>query len=247
MGGNINSLIIESSNLKRTIEVKVFGKYGFIFLMFPSKYDEYDEKTDGFIIDSVMDYVDKGIFRIAFVPTVNNHIWNSDTLSNEEKSFLHLNYNNFLIEELVPRFYEMAGSPTPIITLGCGVGGYFASNTFFRRPDVFWGMISIDGFFGIQQLCKGFWDDNCYFNSPLDFLRNLTEEYWLTYLKARRNIFVLASTDNQIAIQQSSHLEWILREKDIPGRFLSFSIQGTDGEKWAKVMNDYVIKEFIRI
>lgn len=247
MGSNVNFLTIESSNLKRVVEIKVFGKYGFILLMFPSKSDEYDENTDGFIIDSVMNYVDKGIFRIAFVPTVDNHIWNSDILSSEEKSFLHFKYNNFLIEELVPRFYEMAGSPTPIITLGCGVGGYFASNTFFRRPDVFWGMISIDGFFDIRMLCKDFWDENCYFNSPLDFLRNLTEEYWLTYLKARRNIYVLASRDNQISAQQSEYLEWILRAKDIPGDFHSFDFQGTDGEKWAKALNDYVIKEFIRI
>ncbi len=247
MGNNISLLAIESNYLNRTIEVKVFGKYGFILLMFPSKSDEYEKETDGVIIDSVMNYVNNGIFRIAFVPMVANHIWNSNELIYEEKSTLHLNYNNFLIEELVPKFYEMAGSPTPIITLGCGEGGYFASNTFFRRPDVFWGMISIDGFFDIRFLCRGFWDENCYFNSPLDFLRNLTEEYWLTYLKARQNIYVLASLDNQVATTQSEYLQGVLKDKGIPGSFHTFDFQGSDGEKWANALNDFVIKGFIAI
>jgi len=47
---------------------------------------------------------------------------------------------------------------------------------FFRRPDLFAGVIAMSGCYDIKQYAGDYYDDNCYFNSPVDYLPNLTDE-----------------------------------------------------------------------
>ncbi len=232
-------LDLQSIHLNRSLQIRIYGKYGFIFLMFPSKEDNFNEEFDGRIISNLMNYINSGYFRIAFIPTINNFIWLND-LSPTVNSEMQKHYNDFIVEELVPRFYQIAASPTPLIPFGCGLGGYFASNTFFRRPDIFHGLISIDGFFDHKYFSKDYFyqDNNCYYNSPIDFLALLEELYWLMYLRTRNFIYLIADSDDNYTKTQAEYLKGILDSKHIPNHFELFSHSGTKIEKWVAVVNN---------
>ncbi|MCX7909030.1 MAG: hypothetical protein N2560_05880 [Ignavibacteria bacterium] len=242
------SMIIESNELMKEIELKVFGKYGFTLLAFPCAGDEYDELFDGEFVKSVENYLINGLFRIVYVPTVENRIWKNHTIEWKDRSNLLRNYNNFLINELLPNLFRIAGSPSPIITFGCGESGFFAANTYFRHPDIFYGTIAIDAFYDLRYLC-GFdsWDENCYFNSPLDFLPNLQEEYWLIHLRAKKQVHLIATEreDNFVSIEQNKKLSEVLKSKGITHNFQVIVPKHSDIYfSWKEVFVDIVNKYF---
>jgi esterase/lipase superfamily enzyme len=59
------------------------------------------------------------------------------------------------------------------------MGAYHAGNFFFRHPDVFDVLIAISGLFQLRMFVGDYMDDNVYFNSPLVYLPNLTDERYL--------------------------------------------------------------------
>jgi esterase/lipase superfamily enzyme len=238
-------IVFESQNLERETKLTIFGSYGFILLAFPLVGDEYDEQVDSRFVEGVSDYIKNGIFRIVYVPTIENRIWKNADKSLEERSGLHFKYNSFLVDEVLPKIFRMAGSPTPIITFGCGESGYFAGNSFFRHPDLFYGTILIDAFFDIRRLCGDYFDTNCYFNSPLDFLPKLEEEYWLIHLRTRKHIYLCVDEKDDFSASQATQLSQILNNKSIKHTFEKYNISSENKfDIWSHIFFDIVKRYF---
>jgi len=66
-----------------------------------------------------------------------------------------------------------------------------AANNFFRRPDIFSGTIAMSGSYDLKTYSKGFFDDNVYFNSPVDYLPNWGDNFMLE--KMRKGKIIIAS------------------------------------------------------
>ncbi len=241
-------LKIKSKILERDIDLKIFGKYGFTMLGFPAMSDDFDEKVDLGFVESVQNYIVNGLFRVVFLPTVGNRIWKNADIDWNERSDLHRKYNGFLMDEVFPRLFRIAGSPSPIITFGCGDAGFFAANTYFRHPDILYGTIAIDGYYNLRYLC-GFdaWDENCYFNSPMDFLPNLEEQYWLIHLRGKKQVHLIATDreNNVLSIQENKILSNILTQKGIPHNFEIVPPMDSDTvPNWHRIFQNIVSKYF---
>ncbi|MGQ9818372.1 MAG: hypothetical protein ACUVQ1_00365 [Candidatus Kapaibacteriales bacterium] len=207
--------------LGASYEIKIFGNYGFVLMMFPTFDSKYPNTVDDEIITSLEDFIKDGLFRVAYVPVINDYFWGKECEYSSEKSNLLYKFNNFLVGEVIRYLYKIIGRPTPIITLGCGKqAGFYSANCFFRRPDLFYGIISIDGVFDMHMLCKNIneEDDNIYFNNPMAFLPNLNDDYWLIHLKAKKDINIIAFSSHPFTVQQANQLSSILESKNIEHR-----------------------------
>lgn len=212
------SILISENFYERPYEIITFGNYGFVLMMFPTQGDNFNNSEEGKIVDLLADFISEGFFRIVFVPTINNFFWGEERSYSREKSKILYDFNNFLVGEVITYLYKIIGRPTPIITIGCGEqAGFFAANCFFRRPDLFYGMISIDGVFDILKICSSVdeSDSNIYFNNPISFLPNLNDDYWLIHMKTGKDINIIASSGNSLAVEQANLLSTILTEKSI--------------------------------
>jgi esterase/lipase superfamily enzyme len=205
-----------SKILERKMEVKTYGTYGFAVLLFPALSDDINEADENGLIDSVEHLIDKGKCKIFSVGGVNFDSWLNTEATNQEKSQLHLEYNNYLIEEVVPFIFGNCGTPVPIVTCGAAIGAFHAANNFFRRPDIFYGTIALSGTFNIEHYSKGYFDDNCYFNSPIHYLPNLTDNYWLSFLLNKRHIYLYTGSGFGEHPHNTLHLSGILQSKGIP-------------------------------
>ena len=78
------------------------------------------------------------------------------------------------MDELVPFVRKAAGRGTMWVT-GCSMGAFHAANFFFRRPDVFDGVIGLSGLYSARSFVGDHWDDATYFNSPLQYLPGLAD------------------------------------------------------------------------
>lgn len=205
-----------SSNLSKEMNLSVYGHFGFAILLFPAFTDSHEEYFRESLIESIAPYVEKGKFKVYAVDTVNKESWFNEDIPQEQKSKRHFQYNNYLIEEVVPFIFGDCGGAVPIITCGASLGGFHAANSYFRRPDIFYGMISLSSTFNIEHFTKGYFDDNCYFNSPVHYLPNLNEDFWLSALRSKHHVYLLSGSGENEFPHNSSQMSEVLRSKGIP-------------------------------
>jgi len=201
---------IYSNILSQNLEIQFYGHYGYAALS-----DSASNYEQNGTIEAISDFLNKGKCRIFSVPSINNEIWFSDKYTSEEKSKLFNDYNNFICEEFVPLIYAKCNGPVPIITCGASIGGLLAANQYFRRPDNFYGMISMSGFFNLQYLSKEYFDENCYFNSPEHYLPNLNDSFWLSYLLSKHHVYLYSGSGSNEFPHNTQNFSNLLNSKNI--------------------------------
>ncbi len=234
-------ITIESQNLAREVDIAVYGHFGFTILLFSTFKDDCLENEENGLINSIKQYIDKGKIRVYSIPTNHEESWNNHQLSPEDKSKKHFEYNNFLLEEVLPFIYDNSGGAVPIITVGAAHGAFYAANTYFRRPDLFLGTIAMSGVYNIQHYSHDFFDDNCYFNSPIHYLPNLNDNYWLSYLKNRKHVYIISGSGDGEKPEESTYLAHVLMSKNIPHLVDIWGAEWKhDWETWKSMLNHFI-------
>ena len=97
------------------------------------------------------------------------------------------------------------------------MGGYHAGNFFFRHPDLFDAVITLSGLFQLRKFVGDYMDDIVYFNSPLLFLPNMTDEKILE--QYRRSKIIICSGQGaweEEMVADARAMGRVLSEKGIP-------------------------------
>ena len=205
-----------SPSLNKQMEIAVYGHYGFALLMFPTAAADYLEYERFQLIDAIAPYIDAGKLKAFSINSINNESWLNPHVPPPYRAIRHQQYNRYVVEEVVPFIRSKTSDETEIITTGASLGALHAANTFFRRPDIFSGTIAMSGSYDIKSYSDGYYDDNCYFNSPVDYLANLSDEYLLGHLRSRHHIYILSGQGSYEAPERSVQLGRILEAKGIP-------------------------------
>lgn len=205
-----------SPRLNKEMQIAVYGHYGFALLMFPSAAADFLEYERFSLIDAIAPFIEAGKLKAFSINSINNESWLNDQMLPEHKAIRHQQYNGYITEEVVPFIRSMTSNETPIITTGVSLGALHCANTFFRRPDLFDGTIAMSGSYDIKAYTKGYYDDNCYFNSPVDYLPNLNDAYLLDLLRSKHHIYILSGQGSYEAPERSVQLGRILEAKGIP-------------------------------
>ncbi len=95
------------------------------------------------------------------------------------------------MHEVTPYIRGRCGDDALLLSTGVSMGGYHSANFFFRHPDIFDSLISLSGLFHLQMFIGDYMDENVYFNSPLCYLPNLNDPWYLE--KYRRSRIVLCA------------------------------------------------------
>ena len=200
------------------MEIAVYGHYGFALLMFPTAAADYLEYERFQLIDSIAQFIDGGKLKVFSINSINNESWLNEHIPPPYRGVRQQQYNEYLVQEVVPFIRNHCSQETQIITSGASLGALHAANTFFRRPDIFDGVIAMSGSYDIKSYSPGYYDDNFYFNSPADYLPNLNDEHQLGILRSKRHIHILSGQGDYEAPERSIHLAQILSSKGIPHR-----------------------------
>jgi len=198
------------------MEIAVYGHYGFALLMFPTAAADYLEYERFHLIEAIRPFIESGKVKAFSINSVNSEAWLNDHVPPPNKAVRHQQYNHYVVEEVVPFIRNMTSQETMIITTGASLGALHCANTLFRRPDLFDGTIAMSGSYDIKAYSNGYYDDNCYFNSPVDYLPNLTDEGILGLLRSKQHIYILSGQGDYEAPERSVQLGRILASKSIP-------------------------------
>jgi len=206
-----------SSRLNQDMELKVYGHTGRPVLVFPAQGGRFFEFEDFGMIDAVRGYVDEGHYQFYTVDSIDKQSWANFDAQPAERARRHEDYDRYITQEVVPFVRARCGEETRLVTTGVSMGGYHSANFFFRHPDLFNGLISLSGLFQLRMFVGDYVDDNVYFNSPLLYLPNLTDPWYLELYRASKIIICAgqgAWEDEMLA--DITTLRGILQSKNVP-------------------------------
>lgn len=206
-----------SPRLNKEMEIVAYGHYGFALLMFPSAAADYLEYERFYLIDSIRPYIERGLCKVYSINSINSESWLNSNMRPSAKAKRHQQYNGYITEEVVPFIYnDCGGKKVPIITSGVSLGAYHGANSFFRRPDLFDGTIAMSGTYDLKMYSGKYWDENCYYNSPVHYLPELNDNYWLPMLQSKRHIYFMTGQGPYEHAPSSIQMGHILGSKGIP-------------------------------
>lgn len=205
-----------SPSLNRHMEIVTYGHYGQPILMFPTAAADYLEYERFQLIDAVAEHIESGKVKLFSINSINSESWLNPRVPPRHMALRQVQYNGYIVDEVVPYIWNSCRGRVGIITCGASLGAYHCANQFFRRPDLFDGMLAMSGGYDIRSYFHGdYHDDNVYFNNPIEYLPNLNDEGVLNQLRAKRHIHILTGQGSYENPASSRRLSAILASKGI--------------------------------
>ncbi len=99
------------------------------------------------------------------------------------RAIKHNDFNSYVYNEVVPFIRNATSNETFIYTCGASLGALHAMNLFLKRPDILNGAIAMSGVYDLTEYTRGYWDEQVYYNSPMHYIPNLTDPFYLINLK----------------------------------------------------------------
>ncbi len=207
-----------SPNLGHDMELKIYGHYGKPMLVFPAQGGRFYEFEDFGMIEASRWFIENGKIKVFTVDSIDNQSWANWGAHPAERARRHEDYDRYIVQEVAPFIRRHCGkSDQKLLTTGCSMGGYHAGNFFFRHPDVFDGMICLSGLFQLHMFVGDYTDDNVYFNSPLYFLPNLDDAWYLDqYRRSQIVVCVGQGAWEEPMLADARALQRILEAKNVP-------------------------------
>ncbi len=204
-----------SNALDKEMEIVIYGHYGYSLLMFPTAAADYLEYERFHLIDSISNQINSGKIKAFSINSINSESWLNRNIHPAKKAIRHQQYNQYIVDEVIPFIKNLTSNETPVILTGASLGAFHAVNSFFRRPDIFSGVIAMSGTYDLKYYTKGYFDDNCYFNSPVDYLPNISDKVQLNQM--RNGKIIIASGQGDYESPESAiEFSEILHNKNIP-------------------------------
>ena len=159
-------------------EMLVFGHAGTPLILFPTSMGRYYQNKDFKLIEAARWYIEAGRVKIYCPDSIDELSWYNKQISPADRVKNHIWYDKMIREELVPQAqYETRHHRVAVA--GCSFGAYHATNFGFKHPDVTSHIFNMGGAFDIKMQLDGYYDDNCYYNNPPDFVPGLQDrEAW---------------------------------------------------------------------
>jgi esterase/lipase superfamily enzyme len=234
-----------SPALNKNMEIAVYGHYGFALLMIPTAAADYLEYERFQLIDAIAKPINEGKVKVFSVNSINTESWLNNHMNGRDKAIRHQQFNEYIFNEVVPFIKNSTGPDTPIITTGASFGALHSANLFFRRPDLINGVIAMSGCYDLTAYTKGHYDDNVYFNSPVHYLRNLTDEAYLSKYRASKHVHIVTGSGSYEDPDSSRYLSSILSSKYIPHELDIWGYDiPHDWPSWLKMLPYYLETRF---
>ena len=226
-----------SPRLGRDMDLLVFGHGGTPYLVFPSSMGAFHEYEDMGMAGALGHKLEHGQLQLFCVSTVDNESWYSRHAHPRVRVERALRYEDYLFNEVVPLVRQKTDHPALGAT-GCSFGAYHALLVALRRPDVIRQCVTMGGAYDIKRFLDGYYDDDCYFLNPVDFLPALADPCLLDAY--RRNKWVIVTGDRDICLDDSRGMAAMLAGKGVPVSLHVWNDSEHDWPAWRDMAKAYL-------
>lgn len=227
-----------SHRLGREMELLLFGHAGLPCLVLPTSCGRFYEFEHFGMVDAVAQKLETGQIQLFCVDSLDAESWYNRDVSPRWRIARHIQYEQYLLEEVLPLIRTENGS-SRLLTAGCSFGGYHAANLTLRHPQIFSGFLSLGGIFDPSRFLSGYHDADCYFHTPSQYLANLSDPWF--YERYRQGTYILATGEHDICLDANRGMSRLLSHKAIPHR-LDIWGEGSkhDWPWWQRMLATYL-------
>lgn len=222
-----------SQNLSKDIEMLVYGHQGYPVILFPSSMGRYYESKDFGLVQTIQWFLERGFIQVFCPDSIDVHSWYNKSIHPAQRVRNHIWYDKMVYEEIAQRVrWQTPGGKVAVA--GASFGGYHAANFAFKHPDVVSHLFSMSGAFDIKMFMDGYFDENIYFNNPVDFLSGLNHpNLWQMKI-------VLGTSEWDICRPANEHLSYLLRQKNVPHWLDMRGWKEHDWPLWREMFPHYI-------
>lgn len=204
-----------SQYIGQEFEMLVFGTAGIPVVLFPPEKERYFSAKDNGLISSAANLLEQELIKIYCPDSFDSESWFNFSEKPQERVKGYLNFEQLVIHDVVG-FAKYETEQFRVILAGAGFGGYHALNFALKHPDMASGLISLSGYYDIKQFIYGYYDDECYFNNPPNYLPGLTDSWYVDNLKKMKILFGCSSSD--LALGENKFISSLLDSKGITNK-----------------------------
>lgn len=204
-----------SPSLNREMPVVSYGHYGFAVLLIPTAAADYLEYERFGLIHTLEPMINAGKFRVFSIESMNKESWLNYQMEPAHRAIRHNQFNEYVFNEVIPFIRNSASSETFIYTCGASFGALHAMNLFLKRPDILNGAISMSGVYDLTEYTRGYWDDQVYYNSPIHYIPNLGDSFFIDKIKASHHIHLYTGSGEYEDPEASRRFSSVLFNKGI--------------------------------
>ncbi|HEX2913669.1 MAG TPA: alpha/beta hydrolase-fold protein [Chloroflexia bacterium] len=228
-----------SPSLGRDMELLIFGHAGAPVLMFPTSMGRFYECEDMGMINALADKIEAGFIQVYCVDSVDIESWYNWYASPGWRIGRHVAYDRYLHDEVLPLIGNL-NSNGYLITAGCSFGAFQAANFAFRHPWRVHKVVAMSGRYNMRGYLGDYYDDNVYFNSPLDYISGMQDGDYKNRLQSMHLNFVAGGWDLPMCINETRQLHELLNSKGVGNNFEVWDDCGHDWHFWFRQIRKFI-------
>lgn len=197
----------------------VHGSAGRIVIALPSQGDRcWDYENNG-MVAALAPWIERGEIMLVCADGADDLICPQAGRGSRSGSLALESYYNYILRELMPMARRLnPAAPEKMLITGCSLGGGMAADVFFRKPELFSGVIALSGWYRASLLLGDYTDDLTYQNSPAEFLLHLPADDPRRALYAESKIYLCCGQGGgeETLLPQLDAMQAALEQQNIP-------------------------------
>jgi len=202
----------DSRLLGRKMELLWFGWSGYPVVAFPTSMGRFFQYEDTGLIGALGSKIEAGYLQLVCVDSVDAESWYDHAIAPQLRGIRHEQYDAYLAQELAPYVLQRSAFPQ-LGTFGCSFGAYHAANFAGRHPDLASKAVCLSGVYDVRRFVDGYWDERDYFNSPADYIANMSGEALARLAHVQ---WVVATGEYDSLVEDNRRFAAILAGKGLP-------------------------------
>jgi esterase/lipase superfamily enzyme len=198
------------------MEIATYGHYGTAILLVPTAAADYLEYERFLLIKVLEKHINDGKIKVFSINSINKESWLNTEMSPRYKAIRHVEFNEYVYQEVIPYIKTHTSNETPIIACGASFGALHSMNLFLKRPDLINGVIAMSGCYDLSAYTGDYFDNDVFFNSPEHYIPGLTDDWFLSRIRAAKKILIATGSGDWEKPEASRRFSTILHQKGIP-------------------------------
>lgn len=173
----------DSPALGRQMECKIYGQKGRPVIFIPCQDGRFFDFENFHMTDVWAPWIENDEVMVCSIDTIDQETWSDPGGDPRWRINRYEQWIRYITDELVPFLRDLAndrngwtGYPG-VMVFGCSLGATHAANLFFRRPDLFDGLLALSGLYSADYGFGAYMDDLVYANSPIHFLGGMSKNH----------------------------------------------------------------------
>ncbi len=184
-----------SGTLGRHMEMLLFGHHGAPVIVFPTSQGRFYEFEDRGMVSALGEHLEQGWIQLICLDSIDAESWYCGWAHPSGRIQRHMAYERYILDEVVGGVRQINDNPF-WMTTGCSFGAYHAVNFALRHPWLVRRTIGLSGIYDIRSFVDGYYDENFYFNNPVDYTAHMHDWNQIRQLQSLDIILATGADDS---------------------------------------------------